>query len=115
MLIVSDSDRVALESLIQEYHGELTYYKTPEETQKGNSILEFTWNHTTLHARSCNPKITYLQAFQMPFQQESLLPISYFHLLRHRMGTASQERCMRSQVKRQLMSNQPQQPRRPHL
>jgi hypothetical protein len=63
LLIVSDSDRVALESLIKEYNGELTYYKTPEETQKGNSILEFTWNHTTLHARSCNPKITYLQAF----------------------------------------------------
>lgn len=63
LLIVSDSDRVALESLIQEYNGELTYYKTPEETQKGSSILEFTWNHTTLHARSFNPKITYLQAF----------------------------------------------------
>ncbi len=34
-----------------------------KKVKKGNSILEFTWNHTTLHARSCNPKITYLQAF----------------------------------------------------
>ena len=63
LLIVSDSDQVALESLIKEYNGELTYYKTPEEAQKGNRMLEVTWKHTPLQARSCNPKITYLQAF----------------------------------------------------
>jgi FAD/FMN-containing dehydrogenase len=63
LLIVSDGDQEALQSLVQEYQGEITYYKTAEETHKGSSILEFTWNHTTLHARSFNPKITYLQAF----------------------------------------------------
>jgi FAD/FMN-containing dehydrogenase len=63
LLIVSDSDKGALESLVKEFNGEITYYKTDEEHHKGSSILEFTWNHTTLHARSFNPKITYLQAF----------------------------------------------------
>lgn len=63
LLIISETDQEALESLVQEYQGEITYYKTAQETHKGSSILEFTWNHTTLHARSFNPKITYLQAF----------------------------------------------------
>jgi FAD/FMN-containing dehydrogenase len=63
LLIISETDQEALESLIQEYQGEITYYKTSQEAHKGSSILEFTWNHTTLHARSLNPKITYLQAF----------------------------------------------------
>jgi FAD/FMN-containing dehydrogenase len=69
LLIVSEFDRESLESLIQEYQGEVTYYKTSQEAHKGNSILEFTWNHTTLHARSFNPKITYLQAFYFTLEK----------------------------------------------
>jgi FAD/FMN-containing dehydrogenase len=49
--------------LVKEYNGQITYNKSAEEASKGTSLLEFTWNHTTLHARSSDPNITYLQTF----------------------------------------------------
>jgi FAD/FMN-containing dehydrogenase len=63
LLLVSEFDRSALEDLVSEYGGEITYAKTAAEAAKGTSLLEFTWNHTTLHARATDPKITYLQTF----------------------------------------------------
>ncbi len=49
--------------LVKEYRGEITYDKTAIEASKGTSLLEFTWNHTTLHARNIDPNLTYLQTF----------------------------------------------------
>ena len=63
ILMVSESDLEALKALVKEYAGEISYHKTSEEASKGISLLEFTWNHTTLHARSFDPNITYLQTF----------------------------------------------------
>lgn len=63
LLLVSEFDRTALDDLVREWSGEITYAKTAAEASKGTSLLEFTWNHTTLHARAVNPKITYLQTF----------------------------------------------------
>ncbi|NJQ98756.1 MAG: FAD-binding oxidoreductase, partial [Hydrococcus sp. CSU_1_8] len=51
------------QDLVREYGGEITSNKTAQEANKGTSLLEFTWNHTTLHARSVDPKTTYLQTF----------------------------------------------------
>jgi FAD/FMN-containing dehydrogenase len=63
LLLVSAFDRQAIEDLVRSFPGEISYYKSASEAGKGTSLLEFTWNHTTLHARSVNPRITYLQAF----------------------------------------------------
>jgi len=63
LLMVSEYDLEALEDLVKEYQGEITYCKNHEEASKGTSLLEFTWNHTTLHARSIDPSLTYLQTF----------------------------------------------------
>ncbi|MDJ0580176.1 FAD-binding oxidoreductase [Crocosphaera sp.] len=63
LLMVSEYDLEALKDLVYEYNGEITYLKTAEEASKGTSLLEFTWNHTTLHARAIDPSITYLQTF----------------------------------------------------
>ena len=63
LLMVSESDLEALQALVKEYAGEISYYKTSQEANKGTSLLEFTWNHTTLHARSFDRNITYLQTF----------------------------------------------------
>lgn len=63
ILMVSEWDIEAFQALVGEYTGEITYYKTAQEASKGTSLLEFTWNHTTLHARSLDPTITYLQTF----------------------------------------------------
>ena len=62
LLMVSEYDFAPFQDLVKEYQGEITY-SNPAETVKGNSLLEFTWNHTTLHARSVDPNLTYLQTF----------------------------------------------------
>ncbi len=62
-LMVSEYDLEALHDLVYEYNGEITYLKTAEEAINRTSLLEFTWNHTTLHARAIDPSITYLQTF----------------------------------------------------
>ena len=63
LLMVSEYDLEALHDLVYEYKGDISYLKTAEEASKGTSLLEFTWNHTTLHARAIDPSITYLQTF----------------------------------------------------
>jgi FAD/FMN-containing dehydrogenase len=62
-LMISEYDLAALQDLIREYQGKLTYQRNETEASKGTSLLEFTWNHTTLHARSIDPNLTYLQTF----------------------------------------------------
>ncbi|MCH2246142.1 MAG: FAD-binding oxidoreductase [Crocosphaera sp.] len=63
LLMISEYGLEAFKDLVYEYKGEITYLKTAEEASKGASLLEFTWNHTTLHARAIDPSITYLQTF----------------------------------------------------
>lgn len=63
LLMISEYDLVALEALVTEFQGEITYCKKAQEITSGTSLLEFTWNHTTLHARTVDPNLTYLQVF----------------------------------------------------
>jgi FAD/FMN-containing dehydrogenase len=63
LLMVAEFSLSPLADLVRESGGEITYQKTAAEASKGTSLLEFTWNHTTLHARSIDPSITYLQTF----------------------------------------------------
>ncbi len=63
LLMVSEYDLESFKDLVREYQGEITYLKNTQEDHKGTSLLEFTWNHTTLHARSLDPNLTYLQTF----------------------------------------------------
>ena len=63
LLMVAESALESLQDLVTEYSGTITYSKTAAEAAKGTSLLEFTWNHTTLHARNTDPSITYLQTF----------------------------------------------------
>ena len=62
LLMVSEYDFASFQDLVKEYQGEITYSNSAQAA-KGNSLLEFTWNHTTLHARSVDPNLTYLQTF----------------------------------------------------
>ncbi|MGK7873848.1 MAG: FAD-binding oxidoreductase [Xenococcaceae cyanobacterium] len=63
LLMLAESCLEPFQDLVQEYSGEVSYNKTAQEASKGTSLAEFTWNHTTLHARSVDPTITYLQTF----------------------------------------------------
>jgi FAD/FMN-containing dehydrogenase len=63
LLMVSEYDFEPFKNLVAEYGGEITYQKKAIEASKGTSLLEFGWNHTTLHARNVDPNLTYLQTF----------------------------------------------------
>jgi FAD/FMN-containing dehydrogenase len=63
LILLAESSLDCFQDLVREFQGEITYHKTAQEASKGTSLLEFAWNHTTLHARSIDPNLTYLQAF----------------------------------------------------
>ncbi len=69
LLMVAEFSLSALVDLVKEFSGEITYQKTAKEADKGTHLLEFTWNHTTLHARSFDPSITYLQTFYFTLEK----------------------------------------------
>ena len=68
LLTVSKNSLLGLQELVAEYEGEITYEK---ELTGSNSLnlLEFTWNHTTLHARNVDENWTYLQTFFFSLEQ----------------------------------------------
>jgi FAD/FMN-containing dehydrogenase len=67
LALVAESGEQALLKLIDEHEGTLTYRKTTEEARKGNrTLMEFTWNHTTLNALKVDPTLTYLQSSFVP-------------------------------------------------
>ena len=65
LLMISEYDLAPFEDLVAEYQGKITYSKNAVAASKKTSLLEFTWNHTTLHARNVDPNLTYLQTFYM--------------------------------------------------
>lgn len=79
LLMIAEPSIEALQDLIQEHHGQLTYHKSAEDAQKGLSIGEYTWNHTTLHARSLDDQITYLQTLLPDDSHLTLLEHLYHH------------------------------------
>lgn len=63
LLMVSEYCLEPFQDLVREWGGETAYQKSALEASRGTSLLEFTWNHTTLHARNADPTLTYLQTF----------------------------------------------------
>lgn len=77
-LIIAESSLEFLPSLVQQYGGKITYEKPAEEAGKGIHLAEFGWNHTTLHARSVDTGITYLQSM-FPRDRMQLVQQMYHH------------------------------------
>lgn len=69
LTMTSRNSEVALRDLVREYQGEITYNKSNQEAQKGVMLAEYTWNHTTLHARAVDPSLTYLQTFYFTLEK----------------------------------------------
>ncbi|MEM7066933.1 MAG: FAD-binding oxidoreductase [Cyanobacteria bacterium P01_B01_bin.77] len=61
LVMVAESSLEPFGELVKQFGGAVTYQKTAEEAKKGAALAEFTWNHTTLHARNADPSLTYLQ------------------------------------------------------
>ncbi|HEY9864239.1 MAG TPA: FAD-binding oxidoreductase [Candidatus Obscuribacterales bacterium] len=79
LLIVSETSLEPFQELVKQYNGEICYQKSSQETGKGTTIIEYTWNHTTLHARSFDPSITYLQTLLPADRKLELLEHLYKH------------------------------------
>jgi FAD/FMN-containing dehydrogenase len=68
IIMVSEPQAEAFESLAADHGGRTTFRRSTEEAKQAAygggdmpPIYEFTWNHTTLHAIRIDPSITYLQ------------------------------------------------------
>ncbi len=61
LVMVAEPCLELFHALVAEHGGTITLHKAAEETGKGTLLAEFTWNHTTLHARNVDPALTYLQ------------------------------------------------------
>ena len=79
LLMVAEFSLESLASLVQEYGGIITYQKSAEVAGKGVNLGEFTWNHTTLHARSIDTSITYLQSLFPDDKSLKLVEQMYRH------------------------------------
>src|ERR671933_18355 len=79
LLMIAESCLEPFQDLVREYGGRVTYEKTAQEASKGTALGEFTWNHTTLHARSVDPTLTYLQTLFPADKNLTLLEHLYHH------------------------------------
>ncbi len=79
LLMISETSLEPFQELVKEYKGTICYQKSSQETGKGTTIIEYTWNHTTLHARSVDPSITYLQTLLPTDRKLELLEHLYDH------------------------------------
>lgn len=61
LLMIAEPSLEPFRELVKEFGGNICYQKSAREAAKGTTIIEFSWNHTTLHARSIDPSLTYLQ------------------------------------------------------
>jgi FAD/FMN-containing dehydrogenase len=61
--LVAESCEAPLLELAAAHGGRMSYRKTAADVQKSNrTLVEFTWNHTTLHALKVDKTLTYLQS-----------------------------------------------------
>ena len=62
MLVAASSEPATIE-LAQRFGGRLTYRKTDDEVRASNrTLIEYTWNHTTLVALRSEKNLTYIQS-----------------------------------------------------
>ena len=75
-LMIAESSLESLPGLIKQFDGKITYQKSAQDAEKGLRLAEYTWNHTTLHARTADSSITYLQSI---FPTDNLQTIEHMY------------------------------------
>ena len=78
LVMIAEASLEPFSELIKEFGGTVTYQKTAAEAKKGAALAEFTWNHTTLHARNVDPSLTYLQTL-FPYDTDLTLVENMYH------------------------------------
>ena len=62
-VVVAEFAEEGLQQLVRDFGGAVTYRKTAAEVKQSNrTIVEYTWNHTTLHAMKAEKSLTYIQS-----------------------------------------------------
>jgi FAD/FMN-containing dehydrogenase len=61
LVLVAEPSLEPFGELVKEFGGNICYQKSAQEASRGITLVEYSWNHTTLHARSIDPTLTYLQ------------------------------------------------------
>jgi len=69
LLLIGEMSLEPFRELVKSYGGEVTYCRRAQDVQKGFNLVEFTWNHTTLHARNADANLTYLQVFYFDLER----------------------------------------------
>ncbi|MBD2385015.1 FAD-binding oxidoreductase [Cylindrospermum sp. FACHB-282] len=78
-LLIAEPSLELLPGLVQQHGGQITYQKPAQDSGKGVHLAEFTWNHTTLHARTIDTSITYLQSMFPADSTLQLVERMYHH------------------------------------
>lgn len=79
LLMIAEPFLELFAELVREFSGTIVSQKSTQEASKGTAIYEYTWNHTTLHARSIDPTLTYLQILFPADPELKLLEHMYNH------------------------------------
>jgi hypothetical protein len=63
LMVVAPQSMEGIEDLAKSFDGQICYKKTADEVQASNrTLIEYTWNHTTLHALKIDKNFTYIQS-----------------------------------------------------
>lgn len=69
LMLLAPSADAPMRELLSAHHGTLSYHKSFAEVQQTrHTLVEHTWNHTTLHALKIDKTLTYLQSSFTPGQ-----------------------------------------------
>ncbi|MBD0268631.1 MAG: FAD-binding oxidoreductase [Cyanobacteria bacterium Co-bin8] len=79
LLMVAEPNIEPFGELVKAFGGTVTYSKAAQDASKGTLLAEFTWNHTTLHGRSVDPSLTYLQTLFLTDANLELIEQLYHH------------------------------------
>jgi FAD/FMN-containing dehydrogenase len=77
--MIAEASLELFAALVQQWNGTVVYQKSAQEASKGSAIYEYSWNHTTLHARSVDPSLTYLQTLFPADRELKLVEQMYHH------------------------------------
>ena len=63
LLVLAPESEEGLAEMVKAHRGHISYRKTADEVRTSNrTLIEFTWNHTTLNALKIDKTLTYIQS-----------------------------------------------------
>lgn len=79
LVLIAESCLESFKELVKDFTGKICYHKSAQEASKGTTLVEYSWNHTTLHARSVDPGLTYLQTLFPDDKELKVVEHLYHH------------------------------------